>query len=91
MREKLLFIYNAHAGKGQIKNHLVDIIDIFTKKGYVVTVHPTQDRGDATNCVINEADGYGLVVCSGGDGTLDEVVSGMKKRKDLGKTKIPIG
>ena len=29
MSQKLLFIFNPHAGKGQIKNHLVDIVDIF--------------------------------------------------------------
>ena len=35
--KKLLFIYNPRAGKGQIRNNLLDIIDTFVKAGYVVT------------------------------------------------------
>ena len=44
---KLLFIFNPHSGKGQIKNYLLDITDIFTKAGYDVTVRPTQAQQDA--------------------------------------------
>lgn len=70
-----------------IKNHLFEIVDIFTKGGYDVTVHPTQDRADATNVVVQIAEKFDLIVCSGGDGTIDEVVTGMLR---LDK-KIPIG
>lgn len=77
MERKLLFVYNPKAGKAQIKNKLADILDIFTKAGYRVTVMPTQKRGDATEAVEKRPDDYKLVVCSGGDGTLDEVVTGM--------------
>ena len=83
----MLFIYNPRAGKAMIKSHLLDIIDVFTKGGYEVTVHPTQARMDATNVVLQKAKGYDLIVCSGGDGTMDEVVTGMLQ---LDK-KIPIG
>ena len=47
MAEKLLFIYNPFAGKGKIRNKLVDIIEIFAGKGYEVTVYPTRQPGDA--------------------------------------------
>lgn len=87
MEKKLLFIYNPHAGKAQIRSNLLDIIDIFTKAGYTVTARPTQKRGDAKEAAMNRGDDYELVVCSGGDGTLDEVVTGMMKCRD----KIPIG
>ena len=83
----MLFIYNPRAGKAMIKNHLPDIIDVFTKGGYEVTVHPTQACMDATNVVLQKANEYDLIVCSGGDGTMDEVVTGMLQ---LDK-KIPIG
>ena len=43
--KKLLFIYNPRAGKGQIRNNLLDIIDTFVKAGYVVTTRPTQYAG----------------------------------------------
>lgn len=77
MRKKLLFVYNSFAGKSRIKGVLAEIINIFTKAGYDVTAHPTQCAQDAEKKVRDEHAEYDLVVCSGGDGTLDEVVSGM--------------
>lgn len=76
-RKKMLFIYNPHAGKAQIRNHLVDILDVFTKAGYEITIYPTQKQRDAIAVTKERAAGYDIVVCSGGDGTLDEVVTGM--------------
>lgn len=90
--KKLLFVYNSHAGKASIKTKLADMIDLMIKSGYQVTVHPTQSQGDATAIVEHESPGYDLVVCSGGDGTLDEVVTGMmrlQERKPIGY--IPMG
>ncbi len=86
-RTKLLFIYNPHAGKARIKNSLLSIIDIFTKAGYEVTAHPTQCKGDAQETVVERASGFDLIVCSGGDGTLDEVVTGIMQCG----IKIPVG
>ncbi len=77
MARKLLFILNPLSGKAQIKNHLIEILDLFTKNGYEVTVHPTQCGGDARDVVAARGNEYDLVVCSGGDGTLDEVVTGV--------------
>lgn len=74
---KALFILNPHSGKGQIKNHLLDVINVLVRGGYEVTVYPTQDRGDAVKAMRERKKGYDLVVCSGGDGTLDEIVTGM--------------
>ena len=42
--KKLLFVFNPHAGKGQIKDNLCDIVDIFTKGGYEVVTYPTQAK-----------------------------------------------
>lgn len=75
--KKMLFVYNPKSGKAQIRTKLADILDIFTKGGYEITVHPTQKKGDATEIVANRKPIYDLVVCSGGDGTLDETVTGM--------------
>lgn len=87
MKKKMLFVYNPKAGKERIRSNLIDIIDIFAKAGYEVTVHPTQERGDAANAVAERDKSYSIVACCGGDGTLDEVVSGMWKSK----RKTPIG
>ena len=86
--KKMFFIFNPKAGKAQIKSQLVGIVDTFVKAGYEVVVHPTQKNRDAYEQVLAyEAGRYDLVVCSGGDGTIDEVVTGMMKRDD----KCPIG
>lgn len=77
MKKKMLFVYNPKAGKAQIRNKLADILDIFAKANYEITIHPTQKSGEATQLVEKRDDKYDLIVCSGGDGTLDEVVSGM--------------
>ncbi|MCR4618925.1 MAG: diacylglycerol kinase family lipid kinase [Lachnospiraceae bacterium] len=75
--KKMLFVYNPKAGKAMIRNKLADILDIFTANGYEITIVPTQKHGDAAEIVKNRSDIYDVVVCSGGDGTLDEVVNGM--------------
>ena len=86
-RRKLLFVFNPFSGKGQIKSKLFEIVDQFVKSGYEVTVYPTQKPQDAMELVKERAGEYELVICSGGDGTLDEVVTGMMCREN----KRPIG
>ncbi|HKM33357.1 MAG TPA: diacylglycerol kinase family protein [Lachnospiraceae bacterium] len=85
--KSMLLIINPKAGKAQIKNHLLQIVDTFNKGGYEVTIYVTQGEGDAMRAVKDRKDQYDLIVCSGGDGTLDEVVTGMVKS---GKS-LPIG
>lgn len=85
--KKLLFVYNPHSGKGQISLHLADIIDIFTKGGYDVTAHPTQKRDDAYLTVKERASEFDLVVCSGGDGTTNEMIKGIMD----GGHHVPVG
>lgn len=85
--KKLLLIYNPLSGVGLLKPKLSDVLDIFVKAGYEVTVHPTQKYHDALEKTKTYTGKYDLVVCSGGDGTLDEVVTGMEMRGE----KVPIG
>lgn len=87
MDKKLLFIYNPKAGKAKIKNKLADILDVFAKAEYEITVVPTQARGDAKSAMEKRGRDFDLVVCSGGDGTLDETVTGMIQ----GGFRTPIG
>lgn len=90
--KKLLFVFNPHAGKAKIKPKLAEIIDIFVKGGYMVTTYTTQCVADATRVVAENAPYYDLVVCSGGDGTLNEVVNGMLKcGQDIPIGYIPAG
>lgn len=85
--KKMLFIYNPNAGTGLLKPKLSDVLDIFVKGGYEVTVYPTQRYHDAYAKTASYREDYDVVVCSGGDGTLDEVVTGMLTRE----TQVPVG
>ena len=86
--KRMLFIYNPRAGKGLLRPKLSDIIDIFVKAGYEVVVYPTQAYRDAYKKILGyNAEEYDLVVCSGGDGTIDEVVTGMMHRS----ARTPVG
>jgi len=85
--KKLFFIYNPCSGRGQIRTKLFDILKVFSDAGYEITVHPTRENKDAISCVQNLSEDFDLVVCSGGDGTMDEVVQGMMQREK----RIPIG
>lgn len=87
MKKSMLFVYNPKAGKAGIRSNLLDIIDTFVKAGYEVTAYPTQAPGDAVKAVRERRLGYDMVACSGGDGTLDEVVTGMMQCEE----RIPIG
>lgn len=92
MSQRLLFIVNPHSGKGLIKNHLLDILDLMVRSGYEVTVYTTQCQEDATRKVIEEAAAYDRIVCSGGDGTLDEVMTGLiESGADIPIGYIPAG
>ncbi len=89
MKKRLVFIYNPNAGKAKIKSKLSDIVVEFSKFGYEVIVLPTGKRGDASEfarayAASGEAD---RIVCSGGDGTLSEVVKGVLSSG----CRVPIG
>lgn len=87
MKKKLLFVFNPFSGKGKIGNKLCRIVDMMVKAGYEVVIHPTQGREDARNLIAETAGEYDLIVCSGGDGTLDEAVTGLMQSG----AKVPLG
>ncbi|MFA9463233.1 MAG: diacylglycerol kinase family protein [Velocimicrobium sp.] len=77
MRKKMLFIYNPHAGKEALKNKLSDVLEIFMDADYEVTIYATKQSKEATDIVKLRGDKFDLIVCSGGDGTLNEVTDGL--------------
>lgn len=92
MDKKLLFIYNAKSGKAKIRNKLADIIDVFIKSGYRVESYQTQCPKDAIRKIEEDGSDFDLIVCSGGDGTLNETVSGvMNLDEDIVIGYIPSG
>lgn len=86
--KKIYFIFNMQSGKAMIISKLATVIDMFTKAGYEVTSRPTQERMDACAAAKYACNqGFDLIVCSGGDGTLNEVIQGVMKSDK----KLPIG
>ena len=77
MSKKMLMIFNALAGQKQGKKYLADILEVFCKKSYECTVHLTTGQGNAKEVAANKGAEYDLIVCVGGDGTFNEVVSGV--------------
>lgn len=78
MKKKILFLINPHAGKSEIRNYLLDIIDLFTKKCFSVTTRTTHP---SENNLKEDDEQYDLIVCCGGDGTLNQAVNEYMKLK----------
>ena len=87
MAKQALLVLNAHAGKNSLRSHLLNIIDLFVKEGWNVNVHPTQCPKDAVHAAAAMTKECDLLLVSGGDGTLSEVVTGLmccQKRPVIG-------
>lgn len=76
-KERVLFVYNPCAGKGALRNKLADVIDLMMEKNFDVTIFATRRAGDARELVCRKGNAYDRVICSGGDGTLHEVIHGL--------------
>ena len=75
--KSVLIITNPRAGKLKTKKYLSLISNVFIGRGYDVTTRRTRWHRDAASIAHSQASKYDLVVCCGGDGTLNEVVSGL--------------
>lgn len=85
--KKLLLIINPVAGRNQAQADLFKMVRVFAEHDCEVTVYPTRGPQDCTRKVLADAGRFDLVVCCGGDGTLNEMVSGMMQREDP----VPMG
>ena len=91
--KKLLLIVNPCSGKAKMRPALLGVVEIFTKADFDVTVYPTKEREDATKKVATlKSEDYDLIVVCGGDGTLNEVITGlMESEADIPIGYIPAG
>lgn len=87
MNKKNLIIMNPCSGKKKANKFLTDIVDAFTKDGYMNTVLTTLKQGDGTVYAKEYGADYDLITCIGGDGTFNEVVAGLLE----GEIDVPIG
>ena len=79
MDKKLLFIVNPRAGKRKSHAPLFDAVSIYSEAGYLVSVRVTSHPGEATELAEDLGEEFDLVVCHGGDGTLNETVNGVMR------------
>ena len=77
MNKKLLFLINPYAGRAEIKSRLIEIIDLFVRNSYEVTVHTTQKPNEIPLIIRNRGSSFDVIAACGGDGTLNETINGV--------------
>lgn len=82
-----MLIINPVSGKKLALRHIPQMIRALMDGGYLVTTVVTAKRGDATEFAAEYGSRYDLVCCTGGDGTLNETLSGLAKSG----TNVPLG
>lgn len=85
--KKMLFVLNPNAGMRKAAKNLAEILAVFNRADYDVHVYMTACQGDAVEAVQKLAPGMDLVVCSGGDGTFNETITGLQ----LAGLDLPVG
>ncbi|MCM3612506.1 diacylglycerol kinase [Planococcus sp. MERTA32b] len=86
-------IYNPTSGRELFRKHLPEVLERMEIAGYETSCHATTCEGDATAAAITAVERkFDLIIAVGGDGTLNEVVSGVSKFEDRPKIGlIPMG
>lgn len=87
MDKKLLIIMNPRSGTMRANKHLTEIVEVFVEQGYLPTTLVTTKQGDGTEYVKEYGAGQDLILCIGGDGTFNEVASGIVESG----LRIPVG
>lgn len=85
--KRMLFIVNPCAGKRRVNRYLIKILDIFNRAGYEVITFITARQGDCAQIARERAGQVDLMVCAGGDGTFNEIITGIL---DSG-VQVPVG
>lgn len=90
--KKCIIIMNPESGKKRKIKSYEKFYDILRKHGYETDIILTKGPGDARGIVQSIPDNTDLVISGGGDGTLNEVVSGnMLRKKKLTIAPLPLG
>ena len=90
--KQILFVYNPVAGTGRVRKKIFEIIDYYNSNECLVTLYPIRKINDLYHLLKTDNKQYDAVVCSGGDGSLNEVISFFMKcgiKKPIGY--IPSG
>ena len=85
--QKILLIINPVSGKKAGKVKLYKIVDFMSRNNCKTTIFTTSRRGEATEIVKAHALEYDRIVCCGGDGTLNEIFTGLTEMN----LQVPVG
>ncbi len=93
-RKKALLVVNARAGSARGESIIAPCVTALSEAGWEPTVFTTTCRSDATQIAADYGADAKLLVCSGGDGTMNEVIRGLmmldrEQRPTVGY--IPLG
>lgn len=92
MKKEMLIIVNPCAGKGKINKYIPQICENLEKQGFELEVKYTSKNNNGEQIIENYERYIDTVVVCGGDGTLNEVISGIVKcNKKINLSFIPLG
>lgn len=75
-------LVNPRSGKGTIRQNLYTIVEYFHRRKCITTVIPVAVKPDMVQALGNQLETFDLLVCCGGDGTLNHTVSTLMKLKN---------
>ena len=75
--QRMLFVVNPCAGTQRVTRFFPDIINLFRSRGFETTVYVTTGRNDAVDIARDRGDDFDRIVCAGGDGTFNEIITGI--------------
>ena len=85
--KKLLLILNPIAGTKKAAKNLTEIVSLFNRAEYDVRVYVTSVQTDVTKAIKLFGKKVDLIICCGGDGTMNETITAMT----VNGLKTPIG
>ena len=77
MSKRAIVIVNPIAGRMTVEGELDTLKAALEERGYFTKIYVTKAKGDAKIAAAKFGQSWDLVVCCGGDGTLNEVISGL--------------
>ena len=78
--KKIKIIANPKSGREQALTKINQMINYFSEDGYRIDLRFTKHRNDGAKFAL-EDEGEDVIICYGGDGTLNEVVNGIYRRE----------
>ena len=88
---KCVVIYNPNSGKLTNRNEIKRLYKLLENYGYDTQIIYTEYKGHAKE-LVKKMDDVDLLLCAGGDGTLNEVISGnIERHKPILLGHLPLG